>query len=78
MKRHYSQVDSVTGLEIVLSECSYNMAVEWLSNEMKQHGHIIWKARIEDGLTAIYTGEFTGNLNRKFFYDEERGYLLGE
>lgn len=73
--------DSKTGLSMVLSEVSYNFACDWLERELKKYGRVIWKvvANYEgDGLTHIWTGEREGNLGRKFYYDEERGYLLGE
>jgi len=71
--------DSKTGYELYLSEASYNMAVEWLNLKTKQTGRCVWKCKAEDdGLIHIYVGKQEGNLEKMFFYDEERGYLLGE
>lgn len=72
--------DSKTGLSMVLSEVSYNMACDWLERVLKKYGRVIWKVENYegDGLTHIWTGECYGNLGRMFYYDEERGYLLGE
>ena len=71
--------DDRTGYELYLTEASYNRAVEWLSIKVKQVGRCIWKCTAEnDGLTHIYVGKQEGNLEKMFFYDEERGYLLGE
>ena len=66
--------DDKTGYSMVLSECSYNMAMYWLEDMIKKLGHTsnIECHKEESGLIRIETS------GRTFFYDEERGYLLGE
>ena len=86
--------DTKTGLAMVYSECSYNMAVEELRHTLENYGVEIFCC--ETGkyknipVTIIQTGkprrgvDYTGRPNvfyapcRRYFYDEERGYLLGE
>lgn len=65
--------DSKTGYEMILSECSYNMAMNWLEGKIKKLGHIPnIECKKEGDLIVVETS------GRTFFYDEERGYLLGE
>ena len=83
MKRHFSTVDDKTGYELLLSECSYNMAMDWLSKELAKYGLEVCGIHYDRdrGLTKLYSGrpDKSGlNFGRKFYYDEERGYLLGE
>lgn len=67
--------DSVTGYAMVLSETSYNMACSFLEENAGRLGEfrgtkkVIVKGR---DLTALKFDK------RTFFYDEGRGYLLGE
>ena len=65
--------DTRTGLSMVLSGASYNMACDWLERILQNYGLEI--KRIEyrplDDMTAIITD------GRTYFYDETRGYLLG-
>ena len=86
--------DTKTGLSMVLSECSYNMACDWLHRTLEEYGVEVFCC--ETGkyknipVTIIHTGvpnrgiDYTGMPNmfytlcRRYFYDEERGYLLGE
>lgn len=63
-------IDSKTRMQMVLSECSYNMACDWLEQQgfteyetFENVGNEIW-------LTFSKPKEIT------FVYDEERGYLL--
>lgn len=81
--------DSVTGYEMILSECSYNQACDWLSRELAKHNSNIWRTEQRiDGLMVIFTAiaicplDSVGNMymkdGRTFYYDEDRGYLLGE
>ena len=82
--------DHVTGYEMILSECSYNQACDWLSRELAKHGCEIWRTeqRISDNLYVIFTAvavcplDSAGSMfmkdDRTFYYDETRGYLLGE
>ena len=77
MRRHYNSIDNITNCELLLSEASYNMACDWLDKQC--NGEIIeakqttYKGR---NVTKITAGN--GQWVRSFFYDEERGYLLGE
>lgn len=63
--------DTVTGMQMILSECSYNTACYWLENkgfteydQFESHGNEVW----------MY---FSQPTKRLFIYDEDRGYLLG-
>lgn len=77
--------DTKTGLSMVLSECTYNMACDWLDRKLKNYGVEICKCvhNNKTNFDEIWTARFDDELNnyvpcRKYFYDEERGYLLGE
>ena len=74
--------DTKTGLSMVLSECSYNMAMDWLSRELKRYNVTIvaiGSMHIPYELKTIITQTIeTGAYMRTFYYDEERGVLLGE
>lgn len=80
--------DSKTGYYMVLSDVSYNKAVDWLEREMSEEGSgEITGIEFDGDLCIIHTFPFTdelteneqrGLIGRNFFYDEERGYLLGE
>lgn len=82
MRRHYSQIDSKTGNEILLSEVSYNEACCWLAGTLEAYGYEVRNTAVTTKpfpLTVITTNSIkVGALGRTFFYDEERGYLLGE
>lgn len=63
--------DTVTGMEMILSECSYNMVCSWLESkgfteyeQIATYGNEVW----------MY---FSKPVSRLFIYDEDRGYLLG-
>lgn len=86
-------IDDVTGHTMVLSEVSYNVAMEWLQREAEKYGKEIFRIETEDdNLMTIYTGEprigcdgkwYTNDEKWytnivKFFYDEMRGYLMEE
>lgn len=73
-----SCVDSITGFEMILSDCSYNMAIDWLERDCKKHCIRPYKAKKVNDLIVIYTTDNYFRDSRKFFYDEKRGYLLGE
>ena len=75
-----SYKDSKTGYEMILSECSYNMAMDWLSKELAKYGYEISRTEVHiDGLIYIWSNHVrSGALCRMYYYDEERGYLLGE
>lgn len=69
--------DTKTGLSMVLSECSYNVACDFLERELRKYHKDILDCRVSregktKGMTRIRT------TSRTFYYDEERGYLLGE
>ena len=67
-----SCIDNVTGMEMVLSEVSYNMACDWLMRKgFTNYSHF------EVCGTEIIL-EFTEPKKRTFVYDEERGILLGD
>ena len=70
--------DNETRYSMVLSQCSFNMAVNWLEREcVKAKARIGSVSRLKNGLIKIPT--FSGDTPRRnFFYDEDRGYLLGE
>ena len=78
-----SCTDNKTGYEMILSECSYNMACEWLSRELTKEDMEILNVEVDfNGIYHIFTGitlsptlQWSG---RTFYYDEERGVLLGE
>lgn len=63
--------DTVTGMQMILSECSYNTACFWLESKgfteydkFDSNGNEIWLW-------------FSKPTERLFVYDEDRGYLLG-
>lgn len=74
-------IDKETGFTIVLTECSYNVAMAWLETECKKYnfsisvGQISLNTRDAYGIRVLRP---EGTLVRQFIYDEERGYLLGE
>ena len=70
--------DSKTGYEVILSECSYNMACDWLERELAKVGLWVEQARTRNNLVEILTVDKNLLRGRTFFYDESRGYLLGE
>ena len=81
MRHHYSTIDNKTGKELILSGCSYNFACSWLEDELDRAGYHVWTAVVEDpdDMVVIYTRDNkTGKEGRRYMYDEERGYLLGE
>lgn len=75
--------DNKTGYSMVLSDCTYNMACDWLERTLKKYGVEICGLHYDANtkMTEFYSGrpDKNGlNLCRKYFYDENRGYLLGE
>lgn len=72
--------DSKTGYEMILSECSYNMAMNYLADRLSEVGYEIRNIAItKDGIKVITTNSIkVGVIGRTFYYDEGRGYLLGE
>ena len=67
-----STIDNATGMEMVLSECSYNMACDWLERKGFTHYNHFEVCGTETIL------EFATPKKRTFIYDEERGILLGD
>ena len=92
MRRHYSEIDSKTGRTLVLSEASYNFAMDWLQRELAKHDREIFRCEsCGTDNTQIYTGTPTTGINPMtgredvwykdvvmFYYDESRGYLMQE
>ena len=73
MKIHTtSQIDNETRMEMVLSECSYNSACDWLERKGFTH----YDKFDNDG--RFTTLVFSTPSKRTFVYDEKRGYLLGD
>ena len=77
--------DSVTGYSMVLSECSYNMACDWLARTLAKYGVDIYNVKkdYKTDFTILESGRYSHILGdfkpcRKYYYDEVRGYLLGE
>lgn len=65
-------IDKETDMEMVLSECSYNMACDWLMSK----GFTDYdKFESDNRFTML---KFSKPAKRTFVYDEERGYLLAE
>ena len=71
--------DDKTGYQMILSECSYNMAMDWLEHKCAKNGCTLSTAKLYvSGLMAITVVDKDFTTVRTFYYDEERGYLLGE
>ena len=73
--------DDKTGYEMILSEVSYNMACDWLSRTLAKVGYEITRTEqhIKSGLMYIWSNNVVSDAQgRMYYYDEERGYLLGE
>jgi len=79
--------DEKAGYEMMLSECSYNQAMNWLEIELLKESNEVVGVSCRGDIYTIHTAPITdelseeeqrGLLGRDFFYDEERGYLLGE
>jgi len=62
--------DAKTGMEMILSETSFNMACDYLSR-IPGLGLLLGTEKAENNMTNIYFEK------RVFAYDEDRGYLLG-
>lgn len=78
-------IDEKTGYQMILSECSYNFACDWLNRYVHEKGLEICRAfhNNDTGLDEIWTAQWSDKIcnyvpTRHFFYDEDRGYLLGE
>lgn len=64
--------DSETNMEMVLSECSYNMACDWLMRK----GFTDYDKFDSDIRYAVL--KFSKPAKRTFVYDSDRGYLLAD
>ncbi len=91
MRKYVSQcVDEKTGLILVLSDVSYNMAMDWLQRQAEKYFKEIYRCEMKDGMVNICVGtlkkgeDFNGNPciwftdTITFYYEEERGVLLQE
>lgn len=67
-----SCIDMKTHMEMVLSECSYNMACDWLESKGFTHYDKF------ESCGNMVVMQFSKPAKRIFVYDEERGYLLGD
>lgn len=79
-------IDEKTGYTMILSEASYNVAMDWLQREVQKYGREIFRVENEDtNHMTIYTGKPRIDCDEKwytnivkFYYDEVRGYLMQE
>lgn len=63
--------DTKTGMQMVLSECSYNVAVDWLASKgFTEYDE--FDTNWHEGNSEVWL-RFGKKL---FIYDETRGYLL--
>lgn len=83
-------IDKETGYTMILSEASYNVAMDWLQREVQKYGREIF--RTENNGTDdmwIYVGTPKKDVNPMtgetdvwyankvvYHYDESRGYLM--
>ncbi len=82
MKKYTSEVkDAITGFGMVLEGASYNFSMDWLRRTLKKYGVTIGKCepyRFKGRkLVAVHTDR-NGESMRTFYYDEDRGFLLGD
>lgn len=76
--------DNKTYYSMVLSDVSYNNAMKWLHDNLWKYGvEICREFKNDKGMMEIWTAKWDDSIcnyksTRRFFYDEERGYLLGE
>ena len=84
-------IDNKTGLTLVLSDVSYNQAMDWLQRELAKTDREIFRCEnCGTNNVQIYTGEPHAGLDVNgrpdmwyrnqvmFYYDEERGLLMQE
>ena len=79
MRKHSSTVDGITGCELILSEASFNMAGDWLNQWFTRWGWEIAQVKpttYKSRQVTMIVGKHH-KQSRTFYYDEERGYLLG-
>lgn len=65
-------VDMKTRMTMVLSECSYNRACDWLESKGFTHYDKF------ETVANMIVMQFSKPAKRIFVYDEERGYLLSD
>lgn len=73
--------DAITGFQMILSECSYNMAMDWLEHKCIKNGcefSTVQQYYVKGRMLPAVTVYNKDRTIRVFVYDEERGYLLGE
>lgn len=82
--------DNKTGLTLVLSEVSYNVALDWLQRKAEKYFRQIFRCEKVGELMEISVGkpkvgaDYNGWETKwyadiiKFYYDEDRGLLLEE
>ena len=75
----YCCKDIETGHEMILSECTYNQAMSWLDEILAKHD-MTCDCRKNDttGFIDVHIWDKCGTPCRTFYYDEKRGYLLGQ
>lgn len=87
-----SCIDEKTGRELVLSDASYNVALDWLQREAEKYGKEIFRTEnngtddmwIYVGIPKKDVNPMTGEVDVwytnqvVFHYDEERGVLTQE
>lgn len=83
-------IDPKTGHTLVLSEASYNQAMDWLQRKAEKYFKEIYRCENCNGIMEIYVGtpkhseDYNGQpdvwyINTvMFYYDEERGLLMEE
>ncbi len=65
-----SCIDNLTRMSMVLSECSFNQACDYLEHHLNETGEFLGAESVSGNKTKL---KFT---NHTFYYDENRGYLL--
>ena len=77
--------DTATGYAMVLADCSYNFACDWLERTLAKYNVDIYDCKKDSktGFTVLKSGQYSPILGeyipcRKYYYDETRGCLLGE
>lgn len=75
-------IDEKTHYTMVLSEVSFNTAVDWLQREAAKYDREIYRHEKHiNGLDYLWVGHFNEAIKDYdhvvlFYYDEDRGYLM--
>ena len=75
-------IDEKTGYTMVLSEVSFNQAMDWLQREAEKYDKEVYRHEVDlNGLNHFWAGHFNEQTMDydhvvKFYYDEDRGYLM--